>query len=49
MLIVTKDFKLYSYSLGAPALRDLPHYQQTISEIWLWLRADMLDIDSDRM
>ena len=49
MHIVTKDFKLESYSLGALPLHDLPHNQQTISEMWLWVCADTLGIDSDCM
>ena len=55
MHIVSKEFKLESYSLGALPLRDLPHNQQTISDISLtisdnlWLRvcADTLGIGSD--
>ena len=47
MHIVTKDFKLESYSLALP-LCDLPHNQQTISEMWLQVCAEMLGIDSDR-
>ena len=47
MNIVTKEMKLESYSLGALPLRDLPHNQQTISEMWLRVCADMLGIDSD--
>ena len=48
MHIVSKEFKLESYSLGALPLCDLPHNQQTISEMWLRVCADMLGIDSDR-
>ena len=47
MHIVSEEFKLESYSLGALPLRDLQHNQQTISEIWLRVCADMLGIDSD--
>ena len=49
MHIVTKDFKLQSYSLGALPLRDLPHNQEFIFAIWLRNCADMLGIDSDCM
>ena len=48
MHIVTEDFKLESYSLGALPLHDLAHNQQSISEMWLWVCADTLGIDSDR-
>ena len=48
MHIVTKEMKLESYSLGALPLRDLAHNQQTISEMWLWVCAETLGIDSDR-
>ena len=48
MHIVTKEMKLESYSLGALPLRDLPHNQQKISEIWLRVCAEALGIDSDR-
>ena len=47
MHIVTKDFKLESYSLEALPLRDLPQNQQTISDMWLRVCADTLGIDSD--
>ena len=46
--IVSKEFKLESYSLGALPLHDLPHNQQTISEMWLRVCAETLGIDSDR-
>ena len=49
MHIITKNFKLESYSLGALPLRDLPHNQQTISEMWLRVCVDTLGIDSDHM
>ena len=48
MHIVSKDFKLESYSLGGLPLRDLPHNQQKILEMWLQMCADMPGIDSDR-
>ena len=48
MHIVTKEMKLESYSLGALPLRDLPHNQQIISEMWLRVCAKMLGINSDR-
>ena len=48
MHIVTKEMKLESYSLGALPLHDLAHNQQTISEMWLWVCAETLGIDSDR-
>ena len=48
MHIVSKGFKLESYSLGALPLRDLAHNQQTISEMWLRVCAEMLGIDSYR-
>ena len=47
--IVTNDFELEGYSLGALPLRDLPHNKHTISEIGLQVCADMLGIDSDCM
>ena len=47
MHIISKGLKLESYSLGALLLRDLPHNQQTISEVWLRVCADTLGIDSD--
>ena len=49
MHIVTKDFKLQSYSLGALPVRDIPHNQESISEIWLRMCADTLGINSDHM
>ena len=49
MHIVTKNFKLQSYSLGALPLRDLPHNQESISEIWLRECTDTLRIDSNCM
>ena len=48
MHIVSKELKLGSYSLGALPLHDLPHNQQTISDMWLRVCADTLGIDSDR-
>ena len=48
MHIATKEMKLESYSLGAFPLHDLPHNQQTISEMWLWVCAETLGIDNDR-
>ena len=49
MHITSKEFKLESYSLGALPLRDLPHNQQIISEIWMRVCTDMLGINSDRV
>ena len=49
MHIVTKNFELQSYSLGAFPLCDLPHNQESISEMWLHMCADTLVVDSDRM
>ena len=49
MHIVGKDFKLESYSLGALPLRNLPHNQQTSSEICMQVCADMLGINSDHL
>ena len=47
MHIIIKELKLESYSLGALPLSDLTHNQQTISEMWLRVCADMFGIDSD--
>ena len=47
MHIVSKEFKMESYSLGALPLRNPPHNQQTISEMLMRLCANMLGIDSD--
>ena len=47
MHIVSKNFNPESYSLGAFPLRDLPHNQQTISDMWLQVYTDTLGIDRD--
>ena len=49
MHIVTKDFKLQSYFLEPLPLRDLPHNRKSISEMWLWVCANVHGIDKDHM
>ena len=49
MHIITKDFKLQSYYLESFLLHDLPHNQDSISEMWLRVCADTPGIDNDRM
>ena len=47
--IVTKNFEFQSFYLGALPSCDNPHNQDSISEMWLCMCADMLGIDSDCM
>ena len=49
MSIVAKDFKLQSSSLEPLPLHDLPHNRESISEMWLWVCADMHGIDNDHI
>ena len=49
MHTVTKDFELQIYSLGSLPLRDLLHNQESISDMWLRMCTDMLDVDSECM
>ena len=49
MHIVTKDFKLHSFTLEPFPLRDLPHNRESISEIWLWVCANAHGIDNYHM
>ena len=49
MHIVTKDFKLQSIALEPFPLRDLPHNQEFISEMWLQVCANAHGIDNNHM
>ena len=49
MHIVTKNFKLQSYSLEPLPLRDLQNNRESISELWLRVCADAHGINNDHM
>ena len=49
MHIVTRDFKLQSYSLEPLPMRDLSHNREFISDMWLRVCADVHGIKNDHM
>ena len=49
MHIVTKDFKLQSFAVEPFPLRDLPHNQESISEMWLRVCANAHGFDNNHM
>ena len=49
MHMPTKEFMMQTYAMGALPLYDLSYDKDIISDIWLCMCADTLDINDNRM